>query len=146
MVDFNKLGLLTKQRDILVALFTRRLHRRVLVGVRGQQEIHDTQRELTEALQTEQFAFKSFHGPAVGSTRIESADGVCWIRILDTSRSERLPDKVRALEIDLVWWKHVRWSEEVDTMVRYVEARRVGYNPITLWGDVPADYIRGGYV
>jgi hypothetical protein len=133
MVDFNLLGTLTLQRDLIAALFRARLYKRILVVVANDHDVTRTRQELLQAIHNNPASQLRLR---VQPTRIASSDDVCSIRLVT---GYNLYNVVGLPETDLVWFRYLDGREPEVSIVTILMANRKGYNPLILWGDVPTE-------
>lgn len=133
MVDFNLMGKLAHQESTVAALFGLRVHRRVLVVTKDQEDVERLHFNLILKLK-EKMECK-VHRPVRTSWRITSIDSVCRMDIIST---KQLPSTKGQL-FDLVWFRYLNGTEPFQLVQSVVMSCREGYGPLILWGNVMPD-------
>lgn len=128
MVDFELLGRITVQRDMIVALCTHQTHRRIGVVVK----------DLTQARETGRQLYDKIQDVANRVCEITYKGNVPIITLGTNVKIEFfLHDRVNAFrgrEFDLLWLRWAHW-EESDIIGPALGSVRKGYNPLILFGD-----------
>lgn len=134
MVDFALINRLSTQQAMITALFSRRIHRRILVITR---DLIDTERMHHEIVSELRETVPHFqvNRPTRASFRIATPDSVCNINIIATAQ---MPS-IRGVEHDLVWFRFLSGEESKAQLEAIIVSCRLGYNPLVLWGNVPTN-------
>jgi hypothetical protein len=129
MVDFNLLGRITTQEDMIVSLFLHQTHRRMGVVVRDIKMGRGVGQSLANKLEdhTERQIITTYQ---VGLPKIEMGTN-CKIEFFLAD----MPNVFRGREFDLLWLRWAHWEDD-HVIGPVLDTAHAGYNPLVLYGDV----------
>lgn len=140
MVDFQLMGILNTQEEMVVALFRAQTHRRVLIVVKDNLDVRRISMDIFGKLKD--LSWVSLNRQSLVINRgSDNQGGIQFVR------EDQLERAARGQEFDLVWFRFLsdpgasstEWSRHpYNVNVNLiVGACRLGYNPLVLWGNVP---------